>query len=365
VPHISYITPTTKVEDMFGNPFYRTSLEYWKSSTLNYTLYWILTVFLGFFGIDMLYLRSPLGMVAKFITNLFTFGYWWIYDAVEATFNKTQVQLVGPSAPFFGPLGIAGGQFMGAPATKTQLDKHYTFALYALAVCLGGIFGADSFLVGDKMSGWIRLGSLLTIIFMPVALLWWAYKIFMLFFQTGSVLDQEYVFFAAPRPANADDICPNVLQSFTLWILNTVNAFLGLEFISVLIRRLEVAYGVVKDTVKAAQDVSYGVKDAVLSSMVVQQDQAKEAFQKITTTPAGPASPIQKGGAVSYEDIELTGKSTLLVVAIGAILVASLSVSAWRIWKNGSSDKAEDGKRESERSDDPPDPTNAGADASE
>ena len=141
---------------MFGNPFYRTSLEFWKSSTLNYTFYWILAVFLGFFGLDMLYLRSPWAMVAKFLTNIFTFGYWWIYDAVEATFNKTQVQLVGPSAPFYGPLGIAGGQFMGAPGTKVQLEKHYTFALYVISVCIGGVFGADSFLTGDKMSGWIR-----------------------------------------------------------------------------------------------------------------------------------------------------------------------------------------------------------------
>jgi TM2 domain-containing membrane protein YozV len=353
VPHSSYITPTTKVEDMFGNPFYRTSLEYWKSSTLNYTLYWILAVFLGFFGLDMLYLRSPWAMVAKFITNIFTFGYWWIYDAVEATFNKEQVQLVGPSIPFYGPLGIAGGQFMGAPGTKAQLEKHYTFALYFLAVCVGGAFGADSFLVGDKMSGWIRLVTLFTFIFTPVALLWWAYKLFMIWLRPGSVLDQEYVFFGAPRPANADDICPNVLQSFTLWVLNTANAVLGLEFLSVLIRRLEVAYGVVQDTVKAAQDVSYGVKDAVLSSMVVQADQAKETFQKVTSP--------QKGGGLSYEDIELTGKSTLLVMAIAAILVASLSVSAWRLWKNGSSNTPKDGEPISERSDDPPDPTNVGA----
>jgi hypothetical protein len=298
-------------------------------------------------------------MVAKFITNIFTFGYWWIYDAVEATFNKEQVQLVGPSAPFYGPLGIAGGQFMGVPGTKVQLEKHYTFALYVLSVCIGGIFGADSFLTGDKMSGWIRLVSLLTMIFAPVALLWWAYKLFMVWIRPGSVIDQEYVFFGAPRPANADDICPNVLQTFTLWILNTVNAVLGLEFLSVLIRKLEIAYGVVKDTIKAAEDVTYGVKDAVLSSMVVNVDQAKAVLAT-----AGPASPIvQKGG--SLEDIELTGKSMLLVFAIGAILVASLSVSAWRVWKNGSGNETKDDEPVSERSDDPPKPADSGAASSE
>ena len=363
VPHISYITPTTKVEDMFGNPFYRTSLEYWKSSTLNYTVYWFLAVFLGFLGVDMLYLRSPWAMVAKFITNIFTFGYWWIYDAVEATFNKTQVQLVGPSAPFYGPLGIAGGQFMGSPGTKTQLEKHYTFILYAIAVLFGGIFGTDSFLVGDKLSGWIRLISLFTLIFAPIAIIWWFYKMFMFWFQTGSVLDQEYIYFGAPRPANADDICPNVLQMFTLWILNTVNAVLGLEFLSVLIRRLEVAYGVVKDTVKAAQEVSYGVKDAALSAMIVDEEQAK----KLVSAAAGPASPIatptQKGGAMSLEDIELTGKSMLLIFVIGAILATSLSVSAWRLWKNGTPPK--DDEPSSQRSDDPPQPANAGENPTE
>jgi TM2 domain len=360
---------------MFGNPFYRTSLEYWKSSTLNYTLYWVLAVFLGFFGVDMLYLRSPWAMVAKFITNVFTFGYWWIYDAVEASFNKEQVQLVGPSAPFYGPLGIAGGQFMGSPGTKTQLEKHYTFILYAIVVGLAGIFGGDSFLTGDKMSGWIRLISLCTLIFAPIAILWWIYKMFMFWFRTGSVLDQDYTFFGAPRPANADDICPNVLQMFTLWVLNTINAVLGLEFLSVLIRRLEVAYGIVKDTVKAVEEVSYGVKDAVLSTMVVDLNEAKKAVAATATPVAGPASPVvtpptapsneQKGGGLSLEDIELTGKSALLVFAIGAILVASLSVSAWRVWKNGSGNKAEDDEPVSERSDDPPNPANAGATTSE
>lgn len=312
----------------------------------------------------MLYLRSPWAMIAKFITNIFTFGYWWIYDAVEATFNKPQVQLVGPSAPFFGPLGIAGGQFMGSPGTKAQLEKHYTFALYFLAVCIGGVFGADSFLVGDKMSGWIRLVSLLTIIFAPIALLWWAYKLFMIWIKPGSVLDQEYIFFGAPRPANADDICPNVLQSFTLWILNTVNAVLGLEFLSVLIRRLEIAYGVVKDTVQSAEEVAGNVRDTLLSAMVVDKDKAAKIVTAVTAVTA-PVTPVaQKGGAL-YEDIELTGKSALLVFVLGAVILSSLSISVWRIWKNGSSNASKDNERKGERSDDPPDPTPIGTNPSE
>jgi hypothetical protein len=361
--YISYITPTTKVEDMFGNLFYRTSLEFWKTSTLNYTFYWLLAVFLGFFGADMLYLRSPWMMIAKFMVNLFTFGYWWIYDAVEATFNKTQVQLVGPSAPFYGPLGIAGGQFMGAPGTQEQLDKHYTFALYTIVVCIGGIFGADSFLVGDKMSGWIRLISLVTIIFAPVALLWWAYKMFMLWFQTGSVIDQEYKFFGAPKPANADDICPNVFEHATYWIIHTLSAIPGLGFLKIVADKLAIAYGIVKNTIQTVREDIPILVAATEGNIVVKEPEAKKALEELKK---GAASAPQKGGGVSLEDIELTGKSMLLVFILGAILTTSLSVSAWRVWKNGSSSsEPKDDERSSEKNDDPPEPAHSGAAPSE
>jgi len=366
--YISYITPTTKVEDMFGNLFYRTSLEFWKTSTLNYTMYWLLAVFLGFFGADMLYLRSPWMMIAKFMVNLFTFGYWWIYDAVEATFNKSQVQLVGPSAPFYGPLGIAGGQFMGAPGTQEQLDKHYTFALYAIVVCLGGIFGGDSFLVGDKMSGWIRLITLVTIILAPVALIWWAYKMFLFWFQTGSLIDQEYKFFGAPKPANADDICPNVFEHVTYWIIHTLSAIPGLGFLKVVADKLAIAYGIVQNTIQTVRKDIPILIASTEGNMVVKEPVAEKALVKMKEpvgAPAAPATPAtsQKGGGVSLEDIELTGKSMLLVFIIGAILTTSLSVSAWRVWKN--SDSNESDERSSEKSDDPPQPANSGATPSE
>ena len=52
-----------------------------KAIYLSYDVFLGLSVLGGFFGLDHLYLRSPLTFIAKLITNIFTFGTWWLYDA--------------------------------------------------------------------------------------------------------------------------------------------------------------------------------------------------------------------------------------------------------------------------------------------
>ena len=52
---------------MLPGLFNRTQFGYWQKSILNYNTYWILTVLLGWFAIDQLYLRSPITFVLKLI----------------------------------------------------------------------------------------------------------------------------------------------------------------------------------------------------------------------------------------------------------------------------------------------------------
>lgn len=346
---------------MFGNPFYRTSLEYWKASTQNYTWYWVLAVFFGWAGLDMVYLRSPLAGVGKALLNIFTLGFVWFYDAIQATFNKDQIQLSGPISPIYGPLGIAGGMFMGEPATEEQRGKHAHMLLYGIVLLFTGIFGGDSFLVGDKLSGYIRILLLITIFFAPVAFIWWFYKLYLYFIRTDQLLDQHYQFFGAPEPPDASSKCPNVLEIFTVWAVHTAGVIIGYipfvgpigEWLLNLSLKLKDAYGMVKSTVESVQKIEPAIQSTMEAMKVspTDVDTAKTTVNK------------QTGGAENSID----AKSSIFIVAIGAILVASFSKTFWSLynsWKTNVNGKDETGNAErgSEISDDPPNPEHVGAD---
>jgi len=164
---------------------------------LSYDVFLGLTVLGGFFALDHLYLRSPLTFVAKLITNFFTFGTWWLYDASQATFNRNVVKVFGLGVPGLGPKGIAAGVL----ASDIPDKKHMSFFVYALALLLGGIFGLDSFITGDKHTGFIRLFCLITGILAPVAILWWLYNTGLFLFKTKDVINKNWEYFGAPPPA--------------------------------------------------------------------------------------------------------------------------------------------------------------------
>lgn len=163
---------------------------------LSYPVFLGLTVLGGFLALDHLYLRSPMTFLAKFIVNILCFGVWWLYDVSQAIFNKDVVKVFGLPVPGMGPRGIGAGVF----ANETPDRKHLAFLIYGLSLIFGGIFGMDSFIVGDKTSGIIRLISFVTIIFAPVAIGWWLYGLFKFFFSTRDVTDKYWEYFGAPKP---------------------------------------------------------------------------------------------------------------------------------------------------------------------
>lgn len=163
---------------------------------LSYSVFLGLTVLGGFFALDHLYLRSPLTFLAKIIVNILCFGVWWLYDISQAIFNRDVVKVFGLPVPGMGPRGIGAGTL----SSDTPDRKHLAFLIYGLSLIFGGIFGMDSFIVGDKTSGLIRLISFVTIIFAPVAIGWWFYGLFKFFFSTRDVTDKYWEYFGAPQP---------------------------------------------------------------------------------------------------------------------------------------------------------------------
>jgi TM2 domain-containing membrane protein YozV len=125
-------------------------------------------------------------------------GVWWGYDITQALFNRNVVKVFGLGVPGLGPQGIAAGVLVKDVADK----KHLTFFIYALCLFFGGIFGLDSFIVGDTKYGIIRLVSLLVIILAPVAIIWWLVNIGILIFNPKNVTDKHWQYFGAPPPGD-------------------------------------------------------------------------------------------------------------------------------------------------------------------
>ena len=173
---------------------------------LSYNVFLALSVLGGFLALDHLYLRSPLTFLAKLILNIFTLGAWWLYDASHAVFNRDVVKIFGLPLPGWGPKGIGAGTM----ASDVPDKKHMAFFAYGLALIFGGIFGLDSFLVGDKQSGFIRLISLITVIFAPLAIFWWGINLVKFFAKTKDVVEMNWEYFGAPQPA--EEKAPLVAQ---------------------------------------------------------------------------------------------------------------------------------------------------------
>jgi TM2 domain-containing membrane protein YozV len=368
--------------------FFRSSLKYWRQPTLNYTVYWVLAVFLGFTGLDYLYLGSPLMFVAKVLLNFATFGFLWLYDALNATFNKDQIKLAGPFIPGFGPLGIGGGRFADeerpGPSNPEEAAKAKNFLIYGLGLMVLGFFGVDSFLSGDKLSGFLRLIAIFTFIYIPVAFIWYVFNLYRYFVKTGDCLDANWVYFGAPEPKEGAQ-CPNVLQTFTVWALET--ALTVIEYIPILnvaapvlkrlIEDLKTAYGIVKTVAEKAVEIGGKVVEGA--------GQLKQMQETLSVTPsagdfaaakAALGTPLnQKGGGELPSIRSLSVDSSVLGLVAGGlvltILVSSVTLTFWRAYQNVRRQEGADatpaaptGQRNGEENDDgPPDPAAFGGDA--
>jgi TM2 domain-containing membrane protein YozV len=169
--------------------------EYWKTSALSFNILYFLSIIplTGFFGLDHLYARSPKTAALKALTNFVTFGWWYIYDALQVVLRPDQVKIFGFSAPIAGPLGIGAGQFSGE---SQDADRAYRFSIYALLVCLVP-FGIDYFYLGKNAMGFFKLFCTVVPIFLPIALIIGAWNIIKLFLLTGQVLDENHEFFGS------------------------------------------------------------------------------------------------------------------------------------------------------------------------
>jgi hypothetical protein len=231
---------------------------------LSYNVFLVLSVLGGYFALDHLYLRSPLSFLAKIIVNTFCFGIWWIYDAVQAIFNTEVVKVYGLGVPGLGPNGIAAGVLANEVADK----KHMRFLIYAGALFFGGIFGMDSFIVGDRSTGIIRLLCLISVLFTPIALGWWVYGLFQFFTNTQSVLNTHSDFFGAPHESEASRLASRFpLLGFLFSPIETIKFFInevvGEPIIQPVTKTIDKVTDTVHDTVELGRETISKSKEIV------------------------------------------------------------------------------------------------------
>ena len=197
-----------------------------KPGSLSYDWYLILSVLGGFLGLDHLYLRSPSTAILKFFVNIFFYGAWWLFDALNAFFNRDIVKVFGVGIPGLGPYGIGAGCL----AHDIPDKNHVNFFSYSFGLGFGGLFGLDSYMVGNTGTALLRLMCLVSIIGAPIAFLAWFYEIARWLFLTTEVIEQYPYFGRAGGPptgffAGLFKMLPEVIAKPLIGIEAAINAF--------------------------------------------------------------------------------------------------------------------------------------------
>lgn len=308
------------------------------ASFLSYNTFVLLSLLGGYIALDHLYLRSPWTFLAKIGVNLFFFGAWWIWDAAQALFNEDTVRLYGLSVPLV-------DQRVGAGFLAKDIPdkKHFRFFSYAAALIFGGLFGLDSFLVGQTEFGLFRLICTITIIFLPISMINWIYKLYQFFVNTKDVVEEHANFFGASKGPSAAD-------RFSGWFYKFLQSFLDpviTPITSTIDKGLD-AYDrtltVVDTTLKTSSDIISGVGKLINASSKASSVLPGTSLYSTITGPAlESAKASQKGGSLTQTDKSLNLLPYTLVATI-------LLVFATGFYKNYS-------KTNAKKDDTPPQPS--------
>jgi hypothetical protein len=281
--------------------------------------------FLGWFGVDYWYLGAPLTGLLKMFVNMFTFGYWWFYDILNVIFNRPTVELFGPTIPFYGSTGCAAGRFRQPNSNEDpeRLAKHLNYIIYGVVLGFIGIIGGDSYLIGNTMNAFIRLICFISLIGIPIALVWWANNIFNYAFNANYFVNDAWYYLGAASP-NGSTCPPSLLQQI-FGPLGSMFSFIVSFFTGF---KLPQPNPIDKWQQEILSKANLTPKDV---------SELNKAYQIKTVSQES-----QKGGAnLQSETLNLNGTNThllslLFAGTIGFIVVSSIILSLRRSYQNGS-----------------------------
>jgi hypothetical protein len=308
---------------------------------LSYNVFLGLTILGGYFALDHLYLRSPITFLVKCIINILCFGVWYWYDVLQAVWNSDVVKLYGLSVPALGPKGIGAGVLAKDKPSKLHLN----FLLYSVCLIGGGIFGLDSFVVGDNRSGLIRVLCLISVIGAPIAMGWWVYNLFWFFTDTEYTINSNSAFFGRPAgsftsrllsfiPTFLVPIIESVLGPITASI-NTVNS--SIKLATTAAEQIPEAIGVVKGLIDAGNKVGTITPLSSLATpealqQVSDVERAKQAGGRVMELGSAVLTSASLGGSDASDSLNALPYTLLGTVVL--ISVAGFVVTYYRAKKN-------------------------------
>jgi hypothetical protein len=259
---------------------------------LSWTIYMILAITLGLFGIDHLYMRSPFTALLKFIVNILTLGFWYFYDIITALTEGDLVKKYGVGTPFFPTNGIGAGMFSDDP------DKDHApwkFMGYSMASMFPfNIIGINNFVAGDKWGAMLKIWMTILfcfplILFAPlgwcIAIAAGLYSIYVLLFDTESIFSKGAPSLFNRAPSNMGPIDAKGTESdgffgATLkWLMGILK---NIPIVGAYIKQAEEKYALAvaaAQTIKASTiDVAIAGADAAKTLAV---DVPKQAVQAV------------------------------------------------------------------------------------
>ena len=272
-----------------------TQIGYWNKPNLSWTIYMILAITLGLFGIDHLYMRSPFTALLKLIVNIVTFGFWYFYDIITALTEGDLVKKYGVGTPFFPTNGIGAGMFSDNP------DKEHApwkFMGYSFASMFPfNIIGINNFVAGDKWGGLLKIWMTILFCFPLILLapLGWCvaiaaglYSLYVLLFDTESIFSKgaPSLFNRAPSNLGPVDAKGTESEGFigatSMWLFGILQ---NIPFVGAYIKKAQDKYNLAMaavQTIKASTiDVAIAGADAAKTLAVDVPKQAVQAVTKI------------------------------------------------------------------------------------
>ncbi len=171
--------------------FYYTQKEFWGGANANYTILAILSIipFTGFFGLDHLYLRSPLSALLKTVFNVLTLGLWYFYDIAQVTGESDIVKEKGMSYPILGPTGLGAGIFV-KEKEEPKGPNPFMFWLYALFAIIPLPYALDYFVAGDIYGGIVKVIANFNILLWIFSIFGSLLVLYKLFFKTDTIFNE-------------------------------------------------------------------------------------------------------------------------------------------------------------------------------
>lgn len=330
-----------------------TSGKFWGGTVLPFWVMMVFTAFplTGFFGIDHLLFRSPSTAFLKSITNIFTFGLWYVYDMVQVFSDKKFIKEYGFSKPMSGPAGLGLDYFSGVTGEKDTLgpSKSGIMSLVLFIVYLFTTlapFGVSNFVAGDVDGG---IGKFLLsfgiwgLFWVPFFMVAGLMEVYRNMSDTGKIFTEGAI---RPTPLNfimeSTGYSPNIMNPSSIekakenqrfdWygtFVKPVLSFFGIKDPKEILdtAKCQVVPPIEK-TVTAATTAAQGVKN--LAGTVPQI--ASEATQKLATftdpeklkEAAIQAGKVQTGGGSS------SGLDYLFVAGLGFLAIGGLSIAFLR-----------------------------------